>query len=136
MMGMVAAVVLAILALVASYAMFGERHTLLESGTLTDGIVVGIDTGVKGLKSVEVEFADANGRRIVGRDLNKTMWFAANDVGDRVNIYYASDSLHQPIPDILVERGLWIWFEPFFLLFGGVLLLVLGIFLFRNPGDT
>lgn len=135
-MGMVAAVVLAILALVVSYAMFAERHKLLESGTLTDGIVVGIETGVKGLKSVEVEFADANGRRIVGRDLHKTMWFAANDVGDRLNFYYAPDSLHRAIPDILVERGLWIWFDPLFLLFGGVLLLVLGIYLFRNPGDT
>ena len=135
-MGMIAAVVLAILALVVSYTMFAERHNLLENGTLTDGIVVAIETGVKGLKSVEVEFADANGRRIVGRDLSKTMWFTANDVGDRVNIYYAPDSLHQTIPDILVERGLWNWFEPLFLLFGGVLLLVLGIYLFRNPGGT
>ena len=135
-MGMIAATVLATLALVVSYVMFAERLELQKNGIQTDGIVVGIETGVKGLKTVKVEFAAANGRRIIGRDLYKSMWFAANDIGDRLSIYYAPDSLQKEMPDILVERGLWIWFEPFFLLFGGILLLVLGIYLFRKPSEN
>ena len=35
-------------------------------------------------------------------------------------------------PDILIERGLWIWSDPAFLLGGGLLLLWLGIYLVRQ----
>ena len=135
-MAMVAATVLATLALIASYAMFSERQELLENGKQAEAIVVGIETGVKGMKSVKVEFVAANGRQIVGHDIYKTQWFAANDVGDRLNIYYAPDSLDQSAPDILVDRGLWIWFDPIFLFCGGILLLALGVYLARNPGDS
>ena len=131
-----AAIVFATLALVVSYAMFSERLELLENSKQAEAIVVGIKTGVKGIKSVRVEFVAANGRQIVGHDIHKTQWFAANEVGDKLNIYYAPDSLDQAAPDILVDRGLWIWFEPLFLLCGGILLLALGVYLARNPGNS
>lgn len=139
MLILIATVLLAAISLVISYLMFAERVELLQQGRLTDGVVVGIDVGVKGLKSVEAEFTAADGRRQVGLDIHKTQWFSANEVGDRVQLYYDPLYHGDAKPDILIERGLWIWSNPVFLLLGGLLLLVLGHYLARQKprgGDT
>lgn len=112
--------------------MIAERRHLLHQGRLTDGTVVAIRVGVKGLKNVEAGFIRADGRRTIGRDIHGTQWFAANDVGDAVRLYY--DPLYEGDgkPDILIDRGAWIWFNPAFLLLGGIGLLALGFILIRN----
>lgn len=112
--------------------MIAERVELLERGRRTDGIVVGIDTGVKGLQAVEAKFVAADGRRLVGRDIHQTQWFAANEAGDRVILYHDRFYEGDGKPDILVERGLRVWTNPAFLLGGGVLLLWLGVYLARQ----
>jgi len=111
---------------------------LLEQGRRTEGVVVGIDVGVRGILSVEAEFIAADGRRLVGQDIHKTQWFAANETGDEVILYHDPFFEGDGKPDILIERGLWIWSNPAFLLGGGVFLLWLGAYLARqqrNNGD-
>lgn len=132
MLIMVATLLLAATSLFVGSAMVAERLELLRQGRQTDGVVVDIDVGVKGLQSVEAEYSAADGRRRVGRDIHKTQWFAANEVGDEVVLYY--DPLYEGDgkPDILVERGLWIWSNPAFLLGGGVLVLWIGFYLARR----
>ena len=119
-------------ALTVGYLMVDERRQLLEHGAKTDGLVVGIDIGVKGLRSVEAEFADAGGRRIVGRDLHKTQWYSANDIGDTVELYYDPAYSGTAPPDILIDRGAWIWSNPAFLILGGIALVTLGVFIARQ----
>ena len=113
--------------------MIAERRHLLHEGRLTDGVVVGIDVGVKGLKSVEARFNRADGRLVTGRDIHRTQWFAANEIGETVRLYY--DPLHQggAKPDILIDRGAWIWSNPALLLLGGLLLLAIGFLLAKKP---
>jgi hypothetical protein len=95
--------------------------------------VVAIDVGVKGLKSVEAQFTRADGRRVVGRDIHRTQWFAANDPGDAVELYYDPADDGDAPPDILIDRGAWIWSNPALLIVAGVALLALGHFLARQP---
>lgn len=133
---MVATALLAVTSLAVGYGMFAERIELLRHGRQADGVVVGIDVGVKGLKRVEAEFVAADGRRLVGRDVHTTQWFEANDIGDQVVVYYDPFYAGEGRPDILVERGLWIWSNPAFLLVGGVLLLGLGFYLARRQRNS
>jgi len=119
-------------ALAVGYFMLDERLQLLEHGVKTEGVVVGIDIGVKGLRSVEAEFTDAGGRRVVGRDLHKTQWYSANDPGDVVELYYDPSFRGKSPPDILIDRGAWIWSDPVFLILGGVALFAVSIYILRQ----
>ena len=94
--------------------------------------MVAIDVGVKGLKSVEAQFTRADGRRVVGRDIHRTQWYAANDPGDAVELYYDPADDGDAPPDILIDRGAWIWSNPASLILGGLALLVLGLYLARQ----
>ena len=129
---MAASLALAVISLVVGYKMAVESVDLLQRGRKTEGVVVAIDVGVKGLKSVVAEFTAADGRQLQGLDIHKTQWIAANEVGDRVTLYY--DPLYEGAakPDILIERGLWIWSDPALLIGGGILLLWFGVFLARQ----
>jgi len=127
-----ATVVLGTLALAVGYFMVDERRHLLEHGLRTDGVVVGVDIGVRGLRSVEVEFTAADGRKLVGRDLHGTQWYAANDIGDTVELYYDPDYAGLAPPDILVDRGARVWSVPLFLVLGGSAVLVCGFFIARQ----
>ncbi|MGD2172201.1 MAG: DUF3592 domain-containing protein [Gammaproteobacteria bacterium] len=129
---MAASLLLALTSLAVGYQMAVQRVDLLQRGRKTEGVVVGIDVGIKGLKSVIAEYTTLDGRRLRGLDVHKTQWFAANEVGDRVTLYY--DPLYEgdAEPDILIERGLWIWFDPAFLFGGGILLMWLGVYLARQ----
>ena len=129
---MLAVSTLSILALVLSYVGIVDRQDLLQQGRLTSGVVVGVDVGVRGLKRVKVAFIAADGRRVIGLDIHSTQWFAANDVGDEVMLYYDPDYHDPGPPDILVDRGLWIWSIPLFLAVAGVGLLVLGLYLLQQ----
>lgn len=83
------------------------------------------------MKRVMARYTTPDGRRPVGYDVHRTQWFAANEVGEEVTLHY--DPYYEgEKPDILIERGPWIWFNPVFLLLGGILLLWLGIFLTRH----
>ena len=127
----VAALSLGALSLVVGYDSWAERVELLERGRQTRGTVVDIDVGVKGLKRVMARYTTADGRSPVGYDLHGTQWFAANDVGDEVRLYYDPFD-ERDKPDILIDRGPWIWFNPAFLVTCGILLLALGLFLARR----
>lgn len=105
-----------------------ERQHLLKQGVNTTGVVVGIDVGVKGVRSVEVRFATLDDHVVVGRDIHKTQWINANKVGDRVTLYYDP----QEPEKILIGRGLWIWSNPAFLLAGGALLCGFGVFIYKH----
>ncbi len=105
-----------------------ERNRLLQQGVETNGVVVGIDVGVRGIRSVEARFATLDEQVVVGSDIHKTQWVDANEIGDRVSLYYDP----QEPKKILIERGLWMWSNPAFLLAGGFALCVLGIFLYRH----
>jgi hypothetical protein len=129
---MAATLLLAAISLIVSYAMFAERIDLLQRGRQTEGIVVGTDVGVKGLKKVEVEFVAVDGRRLIGRDIHATQWLDANEIGDEVVLYHDPFYEGEGKPDILVARGVRIWFNPAFLLGGGILLLWLGVYLARQ----
>jgi len=128
---MVATLLLAATSIAVAAMMIAERVALLQ-GRQTDGVVVAIDVGVRGLKSVAAEFIAADGRRLVGKDIHRTQWFAANEVGDSVRLYYDPRYAGDAKPAILIERGPWIWSNPAFLLVAGVLLLWLGIYLARR----
>jgi len=125
--------VLGATALTVGYLMLEERLRLLEHGIKTDGVVVGIDIGARGLRSVEAQFTDAGGRSIVGRDLHRTQWYAANDPGDAVELYYDPSYRGRSPPDILVDRGAWIWSNPAFLILGGIALIAFSLFVARQP---
>lgn len=113
------------------YFSYAERIELLERGRQTRGIVVDIDVGIKGMKRVMARYTTLDGRSPVGYDVHRTQWFAANEVGEEVTLYY--DPLYEgEKPDILIDRGAWVWFNPAFLLGGGILLLALGLFLARQ----
>ncbi len=127
-----AALTLGTLALTLGYLTYFDRAVLLEQGRKTDGTVVGIDVGVKGLKRVMAQYTTLDGRRLVGRDVHSTQWFAANEVGDEVELFYDPFFEGSEPPDILIERGPWIWFNPVFLLLGGILLVWLGFVLARH----
>jgi hypothetical protein len=105
-----------------------ERQHLLQQGVETTGVVVGIDVGVRGIRSAEARFATVDDLVVVGRDVHKTQWFNANKVGDRVTLYYDS----QEPEKILISRGLWVWSNPAFLLAGGAILCGLGVFIFKQ----
>lgn len=123
---------LAILAIALAFVMIAERKHLLQEGRRTDGVVVAIDVGIKGLQSVEARFDRADGRSLIGRDIHKTQWFAANDIGDTVQLYYDPRYAGVEPQDILIDRGVWIWTNPAFLLLGGIALLALGLWLVRR----
>ena len=127
-----AALTLGALALGLGYLSYAERAELLEQGRKTDGTVVGIDVGARGLKRVMAQYTTLDGRRLVGRDLHSTQWFAANDAGDAVELYYDPFYEGTEPPDILIERGPWIWSIPVFLSLGGFLLVWLGFVLARH----
>ena len=124
---------LAILSIALGFVGVAERKHLLQEGRKTDGIVVAIDVGVKGLHSVEAQFTRVDGRRVVGRDIHRTQWYAANDRGDAVELYYDPADDGDAPPDILIDRGAWIWSNPVLLIVAGVALLALGYYLARQP---
>ena len=126
---LIAMLFLAALCFVAGVSGLQERLLLLEQGLATTGVVTGIDVGVKGLRSAEASFTTREGHTSVGQDIHKTQWFAANEIGDRVSLYYAPQ---QP-QAILIDRGLAIWSNPAFFLAGGVFLCGLAIFIYRQP---
>jgi hypothetical protein len=105
-----------------------ERQHLLKQGVETTGIVVGIDVGVRGIRSVEARFTTADGHVVVGRDIHKTQWLNANKTGDRVALHYDPEDPEK----ILIGRGLWVWSNPAFLLAGGVMLCGLGAFTYKQ----
>ncbi|HKJ51015.1 MAG TPA: DUF3592 domain-containing protein [Gammaproteobacteria bacterium] len=129
---MAASLLLAATCLAVGYQMSARRVELLRQGRQAVGVVVAIDVGVRGLKTVVAEFTSADGRRLEGLDIHKTQWFAANEVGDRVTLYYDPLYEGEARPDILIERGLWIWSDPALLIGGGILLLALGVYLARQ----
>ena len=124
---------LAILSIALAFVGIAERKHLLREGRKADGIVVAIDVGVKGLQAVEVQFSRADGRRVVGRDIHKTQWIAANQPGDAVELYYDPADDGDAAPDILIDRGAWIWSNPALLIVVGVGLLAVGFCLARQP---
>lgn len=119
---------LAVLVSVVGGFELSERQHLLKQGAATTGVVVGIDVGVRGIRSVEAKFATLDDRVVVGRDVHKTQWFNANEIGDRVALHYDP----QEPEKILIDRGLWMWSNPVFLLAGGAVLCGLGIFIYTR----
>jgi hypothetical protein len=113
--------------------MIAERKHLLGEGRQADGVVVAIDVGARGLRSVEAQFTRADGRPAVGRDIHKTQWFAANEIGDPVRLYYDPLYAGDASAAILIDRGAWIWANPAFLLLAGIALLGLGVLLALRP---
>ena len=105
-----------------------ERQHLLKQGVETTGVVVGIDVGVRGIRSVEARFTTLDDHVVVGRDVHKTQWFNANKIGDRVALHYDP----QEPEKILIGRGLWMWSNPAFLLAGGSILCGLGVFIYKQ----
>jgi hypothetical protein len=123
-----AILLLAVLAFVVGGFGLSERQHLLKQGVDTTGVVVGIDVGVRGIRSVEAKFETLDDHVVVGRDIHKTQWFSANEIGDRVALHYDP----QEPEKILIDRGLWVWLNPAFLLAGGVLLCGLGVFIYKQ----
>ena len=123
-----AILLLALMSFVVGYFMLSERLYLLNKGEQTVGMVIGVDVGVKGSKSVEVEFNTLGGRQVIGRDIHITQWFAANEKGEKVTLYYDPSKPE----NILIMRDIWIWSNPAFLLAGGVFLTGLVIFISRQ----
>ncbi len=119
---------LAVVSSVIGVQQISERQRLLKQGAETSGVVVGVDVGVKGMRSVEVKFATPDDSVVVGRDVHNTQWINANEVGDRVTLHYDP----QEPEKILIGRGLWIWSNPAFLLAGGAILSGLGIFIYKK----
>ena len=105
-----------------------ERQHLLKQGAEATGVVVSIDVGVKGIRSVEARFATLDDQVVVGRDVHKTQWFEANEIGDRVTLHYDP---REP-QNILIDRGLWMWLNPALMLAAGVLLCGFGVFIYRH----
>lgn len=125
---LIAFLVVAGLAFAAGISGLLERQHLLKNGIETTGVVVRIDVGVRGLRSVEAQFTTTDEDVAIGRDLHKTQWFSANEIDDPVVLYYDPQSPQA----ILIDRGIRTWSNPAFLLFGGVLLCVLGLLVFRH----
>jgi hypothetical protein len=123
-----AILLLAVMASVVGVFGLSERQHLLEQGVETTGVVVGIDVGVRGIRSVEARFAMLDDHVVVGRDIHKTQWFNANKIGDRVVLYYDP----QEPKKILIGRGLWMWSNPAFLLAAGAFLCGLGVFIYNQ----
>jgi len=113
--------------LAGAHALF-ERQHLLTKGIETTGLVVGIDVGVRGMRSVEATFTTPNGDEVVGRDVHKTQWFDANQVGDKVTLFYDPREPEK----ILISRGLSIWSNPAFLLAAGVFLCGFAIYIYKH----
>ena len=116
-----ALLLIAVLACVAGVHGFTERQRLLEHGVETRGLVIGIDVGVKGLRSVEARFTTQGGDEVVGR-------WAANDIGDQVTLHYNPREPRK----ILIHRGLAMWYNPALLLGGSLFLLGLMILIHRH----
>ena len=131
LLALFAAWFLGLLALAVGGMMIAERLELVRHGRLVQGEVVAVETGVKGLKSVIAGFTSADGRKRRGRDLHRTQWIAANEIGDRVMLYHDPNYRGEAIADILIERGFWSWSDPAFLLAAGMGLLFLGVYLAR-----
>ena len=123
-----AMVFVAVVASVIGVFQVSERQHLLKQGVETTGVVVGIDVGVRGIRSVEAKFITFDGRVVVGRDVHKTQWFNANKIGDRVALHYDP----QDPEKILIGRGFWMWSNPAFLMAGGVFLCGLGVFIYKQ----
>jgi hypothetical protein len=119
---------LAVVASVIGVFQLTERQQILRQGIETTGVVVGIDVGVKGIRSVEARFATLDDRVVVGRDIHKTQWFSANKIGDRVALHYDP----QEPEKILISRGLSIWSNPAFLLAAGAMLCGLAVFIYKQ----
>ena len=62
---------LAVLCFVVGVSMTEKRLYLL-GGETAAGVVVRIDSGIKGLKSVEAEYFTLANHKVVGRDIHKT----------------------------------------------------------------
>ena len=118
----------AALAFGAGVSGLAERRQLLTHGVETDGVVVGIDVGVKGIRSVEARFETLDDHVVTGRYVHKTQWFDANEIGDRVTLNYDPREPEK----ILIRRGLWMWSNPAFMLAGGAFLCGLGVFIYRH----
>jgi hypothetical protein len=124
-----AMLLMAVLATVGGAFQLSERQQLLKQGVETTGVVVGIDVGVRGIRSVKARFATLDGRTVVGHDVHKTQWLNANEIGELVALHYDP----QEPEKILIDRGLWMWSNPAFLLAGGAILCALGIFIYKQP---
>ena len=118
----------AVLSSVAGVFGLFERQHLLKQGVETTGVVVGIDVGVRGIRTVEARFATLDDHVVVGRDVHTTQWFNANKIDDRVTLHYDPKEPEK----ILISRGLWMWSNPAFLLAGGVILFGLGVFIYKQ----
>ena len=105
-----------------------ERQHLLKHGVETTGVVVGIDVGAKGARSVEAKFETLDGQMVVGRDLHLTQWFDSNKIGDQVSLRYDPEAPER----ILISRGLWIWLNPAFLLASSIAVGGLGVILYKK----
>ena len=123
-----AMVLLAVLASMVGGFELSERQHLLKQGVETAGVVVGIDVGVRGVRSVEARFATLDDHVIVGRDVHKTQWINANEIGDRVALHYDP----QEPEKILIDRGLWMWSNPAFLLAASAILCGLAVFIYKQ----
>lgn len=123
---------LAVLASVVGVFGLSERQHLLKQGVETTGVVVGVDVGVRGIRSVEARFATLDNNVVVGRDVHKTQWINANKIGDRVVLHYDQ----QEPKKILIGRGLWMWSNPAFMLAGGAILFGLGIFIYSHSTNN
>ena len=116
------------LASVVGVFQLSERQHLLKQGVETTGVVVGIDVGVRGTRSVEARFTTLDGHLVVGLDIHKTQWFDANKIGESISLHYDP----QEPEKILIDRGVWMWSNPALLLAGGAFLCGLGVFIHRR----
>jgi hypothetical protein len=126
-LALAAALILTILTFTVGFFMVTERLYLLDNGQQTEGIVVGVDVGVRGVRSVKVEFETHEGHKLTGLDIHKTQWKSANKKGENVTLYYDPAAPEK----ILIMRGIWIWSNPAFLFAAGLFIMGLTIALLK-----
>ncbi|MFC1665213.1 DUF3592 domain-containing protein [Pseudomonadota bacterium] len=125
--GSIACVVFALLALAFGFSMSMQVQRMESIGIHADASVTGVKTGAKNSKTAIVAFKTVDGVDIESKCM--FMMFAIrHKTGDQVAVLYDPS---EP-KTVMIDNGIWNWDQPAFGILGGLILFGLAVLILRS----
>lgn len=125
--GAIAACILAIACLVASFYHVKQLLPLLKEGIKAEAVIIDIKSGAKDSKKAIYQFITDTGKQVTSQDIFQ-MYIIRQHKGDKATVIYDPSSPETVTADL----GPWIWQGPIIFLFGFVFFTTLGILIIRH----